>query len=45
MKDQNYTNIENEFIFLLIRILPADTVFTNCSSRHRVYVWLSMHNY
>jgi hypothetical protein len=45
IKDQSYTNIENEFIVLLIRILPANIVFTNCSSRHSVYVWLSMHSY
>jgi hypothetical protein len=37
--------IKNKFIVLLIWILPANAVLTNCSRRHRVYVWLSMHTY
>jgi len=30
IKDQSYINIENDFIILLIRILPANTLFTEC---------------
>jgi len=41
-EDQIYTNVDNEFIFLLIRIVYGNTVFTNYSCRHSVWLQLSV---
>jgi len=44
-EDQIYTNVDNEFIFLLIRIVSANTVFANYSCRHGVWLQLSVCRY